>query len=300
MKESAPQPFISVIVPTYRRPDSLRRCLRHLADQSYPRDRFEVILVDDGSGKPPEDAVAEIRGRLAVTLYTQQHAGPAAARNTGSRHAAGEYLAFTDDDCAPAPDWLAQLAACWHEHPAAGVGGRTVNQLRANLCAAVSQVIVSLAYDYYNKKRDDARFFASNNLSFPSSIYRELGGFDESFRWSEDRELCDRWRHAGLRLVFAPAAVVYHAHDLRLHAFCRQHFGYGRGAFRYQRLRMHRGSGRLRDDMPFYVELPHRLAGIFARTPPHRWIGMAALLTIWQAANAAGYVYQQARSCFRG
>lgn len=296
MNAPTPQPSISVIVPTYRRPEALRRCLRHLADQRFPRDRFEIIVVDDGTGEPPEDAVAEVCGRVAVTLHAQPHTGPAAARNTGARHAAGEYLAFTDDDCAPAPDWLTSLTACWVEHPGAGVGGRTVNMLPTNLCAVVSQVIIDLAYDFYNSTGEEARFFASNNLAMPAGRFRELGGFDESFHWSEDRDICDRWRQAGYRLLFAPAAVVYHANALNWRRFCRQHFNYGRGAFRYHRGRARRGSGRLRDDIRFHAELPRRLAAVFAATPLRRWSGLAALLTAWQAANAVGYLYQQVRS----
>ena len=299
MSTAAAHPFMSVIVPTYRRPQALRRCLGHLADQRYPSDRFDVIVVDDGSGDPPADAVAEVRGRLAASLHTRPHAGPAAARNTGAQHATGEFLAFTDDDCAPAPDWLAVLAASLTAHRGAGVGGRTVNMLHANLCATVSQVIVDLAYEFYNGTGDEARFFASNNMALPAGRFRELGGFNESFHWSEDREICDRWRHAGHRLVFAPAAVVQHAHDLSWRRFCRQHFNYGRGAFRFQRLRARRGSGRMRDDMRFHAELPRRLVAVFAATPPRRWLGLAALLATWQTVNAAGYLYQQARSRFR-
>lgn len=295
MSAAKAQPWISVIVPTYRRPKALRRCLAHLADQRYPRDRFEVIVVDDGSAEPPEEAVTEVRERLTVTLRVQPNAGPGAARNAGARHAAGEYLAFTDDDCAPAPDWLAGLAAGWSEYPEAGVGGRTVNMLPANPCATVSQVIIDLAYGFYNGDGRDARFFASNNLALPAGRFRELDGFDESFRWSEDRDICDRWRHAGYRLVFAPGAVVFHGHDLSWPGFFRQYFNYGRGAFRYQRARALRGTGRLRDDMRFHAELPRKLVGVFAATPLRRWTGLTALLAMWQIANAAGYFYEQTR-----
>jgi GT2 family glycosyltransferase len=288
------QPSISVIVPTYRRPVALRQCLGHLADQNYPRDRFEVLVVDDGSGEPPLNIVAEFQSRLNVTLRAQSHAGPGAARNTGARSAMGAYLAFTDDDCAPAPDWLAGLSACWRESPEVGVGGHTVNLLLDNLRATASQVIVNLAYDFYNRSAQDAHFFASNNLALPTAGFREIGGFDESFRWSEDRDICDRWRQAGHRLVYASGAVVHHGHDLSWTGFCRQHFHYGRGAFRYHRARMRRGTGRLRDDVRFHAELPRRLVAVFAALPLRRWAGLAALLALWQIANATGYCCEKA------
>jgi len=103
-------PFFSVIVPTYERAGQLSVCLHALACQSYPRDHFEVLVVNDGSEAPPEAVVDCFRDKIDVTLLTQPHAGPAAARNNGAERARGEFLAFTDDDCRPAPNWLKALA----------------------------------------------------------------------------------------------------------------------------------------------------------------------------------------------
>jgi len=69
-----------------------------------------VIVVDDGSEMPLEAVVAAFHDQLDVTLLTEPHAGPATARNTGAVRAKGEFLAFTDDDCTPASDWLQTLA----------------------------------------------------------------------------------------------------------------------------------------------------------------------------------------------
>ncbi len=79
--------FFSVIVPTYSRPRSLARCLEALAAQDFPMDRFEVIVVDDGSAKPRHGVVAALKDRLTLTLRQQEHAGPGTARNTGAQHA---------------------------------------------------------------------------------------------------------------------------------------------------------------------------------------------------------------------
>lgn len=94
-------PFISVIIPTYERAGQLSVCLGALAAQDYPRDRFEVLVVDDGSATSPEGSVGTFRHQLNVRLLKQLHSGPAAARNHGTAHAKGAFLAFTDDDCAP-------------------------------------------------------------------------------------------------------------------------------------------------------------------------------------------------------
>ena len=104
-------PTYSVIVPTYKRRAALERCLAALDAQTLARDRFEVIVVDDGSPAPPRETVARVATSLNVRLIEQANAGPASARNAGARAARGEYVVFTDDDCCPAPEWLAAIDA---------------------------------------------------------------------------------------------------------------------------------------------------------------------------------------------
>ena len=104
-------PTFSIIIPTYQRPTQLAVCLRSLTGLNYPRERFEVIVVDDGSTTPLDAVVASVRDSLNVMLTRQDNGGPAAARNTGAARARGTFLAFTDDDCTPTPDWLHTLGA---------------------------------------------------------------------------------------------------------------------------------------------------------------------------------------------
>jgi hypothetical protein len=82
-----------------------------LGAQDYPRDQFEVLVVDDGSVRSMNGLMDSLRHRLNVTLLKKAHSGSAAARNYGAGHALGLYLAFTDDDCMPAPDWLGRFAS---------------------------------------------------------------------------------------------------------------------------------------------------------------------------------------------
>jgi len=98
------QPYFSVIVPTYNRPAQLANCLEGLACLEYPRDCFEVIVVNDG-GSSVEDTVTAFHGKLMVKVLDQAKAAPAAARNKGASEARGQFLAFIDDDCTPTPKW---------------------------------------------------------------------------------------------------------------------------------------------------------------------------------------------------
>lgn len=285
-------PSFSIVIPTYARSGPLTACLQSLARLDYPRDRFEVFVVDDGSPSPPEDVVDSFCDRLEVTLLRQPHAGPAAARNAGAVKASGEFLAFTDDDCAPAPDWLKALAARFVLTPGYGVGGRTVNSLPQSLLSTASQQLVTYIYAYYNAGPDGARFLASNNLALPARQFRKVGGFDITFPLAagEDREFCDRWLYHGYKMTYAPEAIVYHAHALSLRRFWRQHFNYGRGAFYFHQLRLCRNQKRIKlEPLSFYLNL---LRYPFSQSQGWRALLLTALLVMSQVANAAGFFWE--------
>jgi len=281
--------FFSIIIPTYNRPKQLANCLSYLAALDYPRHRFEVIVVDDGSDRPPDEVISSFGQQLQLTLLTKDNAGPAAARNTGSAMARGRFLAFTDDDCAVAPNWLKVMASHFATLPNQAIAGRTVNALTHNPFSAASQTIIDLVHAHYNADPSRAQFLASNNLALPADIFRNLGGFDETFRTSEDRDLCDRWLHHGHRLTYAPEAVVCHFHDLNCRSFWQQHFSYGRGAFRYHRSRARRGSGPFRPDFKFYLRV---LRQIVKHGTEKQVLLKVLLLVLWQLANTSGFMWE--------
>ena len=287
-------PTFSVIIPTCQRPASLVRCLEALARASAVREDYEVIVVDDGGSTALEKTVAPFGERMAVRLLRQANAGPAAARNTGAAQARGEFLAFTDDDCIPAADWLDALAGPLRAAPHCMVGGRVRNALSANPYSSASQAIIDLVYAYYNSDPRRARFLASNNMALPAETFRALGGFTASFRTSEDRDLCDRWLGAGYLLAFAPDAVVDHAHELTLRAFWRQHLGYGRGAFRFYRAHAQRSATDSTLGPGFYVAMLRRLPGMLRGLPVGRAVVLAGLLGMWQIANLVGFASEAA------
>lgn len=286
----------SIVVPTYRRPDSLARCLEAIQGLQFPRDRFEVLVVDDGSPTPPADVVASLDHSLQAQLVCMPHAGPATARNTGARLARGRYLVFTDDDCMPHADWLNSIDRWTSSRPGPrAIGGHTVNVLTDNRYAEASQGIVDYLYEYFGEHSAPRRFFTSNNFVVPREDFIEIGAFDETFALAaaEDRDLCERWLAAGNALQYASDVVVSHAHSLGLVRFTRQHFNYGRGAFDLQRSRAQRGERSLRiEPLRFYVGL---IAYPLRRS--RSWRGaLLALLHLWsQVAYVSGYFFERLR-----
>jgi GT2 family glycosyltransferase len=285
-------PFFSIVIPTYNRPGRLANCLGALAKLDYPRDRFEIIIVDDGSPNPLDSVVEPFRSELALTLLRQTNAGPAAARNAGAQQAAGPMLAFTDDDCMPSPTWLSGFAAQLALAPSAMVGGRSLNALPNNLYSTASQALIDYLYSYYSQPQKEM-FFASNNIAMAKANYLAVGGFDTSFPLAaaEDRELCDRWQQQGLPMRYAPEVTIRHAHHLSLQSFWRQHFGYGRGAFCFHQLRAQRSDQPIRvEPFKFYADL---LSYPLSRSDIQSPVFVSALFFLSQVATTSGFFWER-------
>lgn len=288
-------PTASVVIPTFDRPDRLVGCLDGICGLAADPHSFEVLVVDDGSTLDLQPILQPYRDRLQLQLIRQQNAGPAAARNTGARHASGHVLAFTDDDCVPDPNWLTELLRSHQHHPTSIIGGRTINALTDNLFAEASQDVVAYLYDYYAAVSGAPAFFTSNNMMVERDIFLALGGFSAAFRLAagEDRELCDRWLARGHTLRYAERAVIRHYHGMDLRRFWRQHLNYGRGAFLFHAVRKERGARRTMEPPSFYLQL--LLFPLRQRRSAPRGLAGAALMALSQAANAAGY-FQERRA----
>lgn len=207
-------PRISVVVPTRDRPQLLARLLEGLRSQTLANDRFEVIVVDDGSSASvTQHVLAEEAGRDELALRSVRNetaVGQARARNLGWREARAPLVAFTDDDCVPEQGWLEALLIAADRAPAAVVQGRTepdpLGSLRRGPFARTVRV-ESLGPQYQ-----------TCNIMYPRSLLERLGGFDERVGQpvaGEDTELAWRALESGAQAVFAPDALVFHAvHEL--------------------------------------------------------------------------------------
>ena len=295
--------LVSIVIPTYARPERLRECLAALARQTMPADTFEIVVVDDGSPQPVVPPADTTAAGPTIRIIRQSNAGPSAARNRGVAEARGELIAFTDDDCLPTPDWLELLVTAHRQSPGALVGGITFNGLPGDVFATTSQMIIDLVYEHFNTDESSAYFLTSNNILCSRAAYSDLGGFDTSFprAGAEDRDFCDRWRASGRLLRLVPAARIEHRHAQNLKQFLGLHYRYGRGAYLYQAKRRLRSSGTMSHDIKFHRSLLSRL-------PRHlqkhqglvRKAQIAAAILLWQAANASGFLHQATSETFRG
>jgi glycosyltransferase involved in cell wall biosynthesis len=284
---------VSVVVMTFNRPATLRRTLHSLERQSFPRERFEVVVVD-GSSLPVYDVIKDFSHCLQIRHVVGPNLGPAGQRNRGVELARGDLVAFTDDDCVARPDWLEQLSSAISANPGVIVGGGVENIAPENACAAAGQVITEAVLAFFNPPGGEASFFPGLNFILKRQDYLDLGGCDARFGLiaAEDRDFMDRWRARGGRLVASPHAIVRHEHRATLRGFVRQYFNYGRGAWRYHRLRRLRGSGRMTADTKLHGKLYQLLRAPLGRLSTWMRWKVLLLVGVWEVANLLGFVWQ--------
>jgi len=297
-------PEITVVVPTYRRPHALRRCLGALSEQTLERGRYEVIVCDDGSPAPVAAALAEeldsVRRSIQVEVVRQENSGPAAARNRAANQARGRFLAFTDDDCRPAPDWLERLLDRLRSRPDALLGGSMVTPNTTGAGACATQAIMDFVYGE-QESRDGLRLFSTSNLAIAADAFHQIGGFATEFGCAggEDYDLCARWQAAGGAAEYVPEAMIIHEHPVTPGGFVRQHYNYGRGLLRMRRqlsavAKTQLRAGRRASAVPgsFYLRLvaaPLHAEGV-------RGLRTSALVALAQTATAAGAIHEVIRS----
>jgi cellulose synthase/poly-beta-1,6-N-acetylglucosamine synthase-like glycosyltransferase len=214
----------SVIVPVYNGQSTLGACLRALAALTADPNSYEVIVVDDGS----TDGSAEIAARHNVMVIRQEHKGAAAARNRGAQQAHGAVLLFTDADCEPWPNWIEQMTAPFADPEVVGVKGVYQTRQRSPV-ARFTQAEYEEKYDVLARS-DRIDFVDTYSAAYRREVFLEAKGFDTSFPATtmEDQELSYRLAQRGCKLVFAPAACVYHQHPATVWHYARRKAKLGR------------------------------------------------------------------------
>ena len=178
--------YVTVVIPTYKRPDLLSRCLLALAKQTYPLEYFEVIVVADGPDHETYSIVQHLREfhpSLNLAYYeTPEKRGPATARNLGWKHGKGELVAFTDDDCVPSMSWLSDFYKAYVSH------NRELLSLSGKVSVPISQPPTDYERNIANLETAD---FIMANCAVTRKALELTQGFDEEFpvAWREDSAL---------------------------------------------------------------------------------------------------------------
>ena len=210
-------PAISIVINTCNRAAHLRSALQGLRGLRHPR--FEVIVVNGPSTDGTAAVLAEWEGRIKLRRCPEQNL--AVSRNIGIAAAAGDIVAFIDDDGVPHPDWLDRLAAPYRDPAVGAVGGFTVDntgtrwQARKTVCDRFGNAqMVSDFFDERPLNRPGSPFYPSllgTNCSVRMAALRGVGGFDHAYAYLLDEtDLCLRLVDAGWQVLYEPRAMVFH------------------------------------------------------------------------------------------
>jgi glycosyltransferase involved in cell wall biosynthesis len=200
-------PFVSVIIPVWNSPELIQKCLRAVTAQTYPADRFEVLVVDNAS---TDATVAAIAAFPRVTLLSEPQPGSYHARNAGLGAARGAYVAFTDADCIPAENWLEVGISAAQSAPGVGIVTGRIDLFRdgegsSDACEMYERVFA------FNQEKN-VRYghcFTANWIS-PRHLLASLGGFDGALKSGGDFAMSRRLRDLGHGILYAPEMVVRH------------------------------------------------------------------------------------------
>ena len=228
MHDPHTQPELSVVIPTFGRPERVATLLARLDAQTLAPERFEVLLVDDGSPEPV--TVESGAHRYSLRVLRQDNAGPAAARNLGVQHGNGSLVLFLNDDAVPAPDLLAgHIAAHAEETSAVAVMGSFPFSAEARKHPFVQVLEQSdLLFNFpqlRHGERHDWTFFWTCNISLSVERFNAVGGFDaETFPEAivEDVELGFRLEKEGLQVLYREDLICDHEHVLDARSYFRR------------------------------------------------------------------------------
>ena len=210
-EEASPAPTpprVSVVVPVYNDVARLRLCLEALARQSYPADRYDVLVVDNAS---TEDVTAAVPADARFRLLREERPGSYAARNTGLAATDAEVVAFTDSDCLPMDDWLeAGVGALTADTTVDAVGGRIELTFRSGRPVSPAEHFEAVGGFPQERYVREMSFAATANLFVRRAALDRVGSFDERLRSGGDVDFGKRLTGAGGRLVYDAAPVVQH------------------------------------------------------------------------------------------
>lgn len=213
---------VTVAIPTYNRADFLRQTLAGLVEQQFPKDHFEILVLDNNSRDHTRAVVAEFASAHPAPRYIQEtQQGLDYARNRAIAEARGEVIVFGDDDILVRPDWLAQmvvpLLADEGTRRIGAVGGEVIPVFPDGLPDWVREWHSPLAFRADTGPLEAKHSPMGANLAFPKWVFDQLGRFHTALDRAAgnyfsggDSEMIRRVRQAGFEVWFSPGAAVQH------------------------------------------------------------------------------------------
>ena len=244
MGTAAKLPLVSVIIPTFNRGKLLQAALESLANQTLPRDQYEVIVVDDGSIDSTPEACKGFSSRMSLKYFRIQHSGISAAKNLGVFTSTGSMLLFFDDDDVADENLVQEHLKTHQRNPqdCVAVLGYTSWAPSLQVTEVMDYVTDTgrFLFSYSNLSDGqvlDFTYFWGGRTSCKRSLLVKHGVFNQEFHSIiEDIELGYRLSKFGLKVVFNRNAISYMARTITCDEFCRRCESQGKGLYLLSRL----------------------------------------------------------------
>ncbi|MFA5231077.1 MAG: glycosyltransferase [Candidatus Omnitrophota bacterium] len=226
-------PDISIVIPTFNRMKKLERCIRSIFSQNYPKEKMEIVVVDDYPQESLHRLINDFSVDFPNIIYIPLcRKGPAAARNAGVKQARGGIIAFVDDDCRLEDNWVKLMLEDLNTNSGfAASGGDTLISM-CKTFVLVSQFLSTGSIETEVGGRKETIFFPTCNAAVRKEIF-DVYGFNENFPLPGGEDLEFFWRifKDGHRLIWDRRAKIFHDRDSWLGSFLKQAYSYGRGNF---------------------------------------------------------------------
>ena len=223
-------PFVSVIIPVLNAEKTIGHCSEALREQTYPLEKYEIIVVDNGS----YDNSINIIKEFPVKLFLEKRGHNSyMARNCGLSHAKGGIIVFIDADCIAEKDWLVTLVEPFHDERVGVVAGEVLSHKPENLIHGFYAFSGFLEQEKKIKNKISA--IATCNVAIIKAVFDTVGQFDENFRWGGDNDFGVRIQKETNYLIrFNEKVRVYHSHRTSLKGLIKHAYTYGLGKGRFR------------------------------------------------------------------
>lgn len=221
-------PYVSIVVCIYNGEKTLKSAINSLLNQDYPKDKYEVILVNDGSVDNSEqickDFIEEFKNaKFKLTYVFQKNSGLSSARNTGVYLSKGDFIAFIDQDAVADEKWISEIVNSFGDDKSIGVVGGKIELLNKESWFAT--FIHWIHYYKEDKNRNEIIPIIGTNMAYRKEVFNKVGGFFEQFKSrGDEHSFIDFKVLTCFKQNIAWSAVAYHEYPRRLSQWFRERF----------------------------------------------------------------------------
>lgn len=222
--------LISIIIPVRNEEATIERCMLVIERLNYPKDKIEIIVVDDGSTDRTLEILKKFKG---VQIICAHGVGPSKARNIALQRSKGKFIAFTDGDCVVDRDWINELLKGFYSDDIVSVGGdQRAPENGSKFGRKVNHFLKTIGflggYTKWATSMVEVKHNPTCNSMYRREIFEKVGYFNEHLWPGEDMELDQRIRKKNLKIVYNPAAIVYHYRPSNIRGFVSMTYRYGK------------------------------------------------------------------------